>query len=51
MWAFFGALDELAMQYVLTRNSNRFSLDDAAKGVADVFIRGLLRRDSTHPRE
>lgn len=39
-WAFFGALDELAMQWVLRRN-NRFSLEQAADTVADIFIRGL----------
>jgi TetR/AcrR family fatty acid metabolism transcriptional regulator len=41
MWAFFGALDELAMQWVLSR-APRFSLDSAADQVAEVFIRGLL---------
>lgn len=40
MWAFFGALDELGMQWVLSR-TERFSLDSAADQVADVFIRGL----------
>lgn len=42
MWAFFGALDELAMQWVLSRRAERFSLDAAADQVAEVFIRGLL---------
>lgn len=41
MWAFFGALDEIAMQWVLSRRADRFSLDSAADQVADVFIRGL----------
>ena len=43
MWAFFGALDELAMQWVLSRKaeSDRFDLDDAAVQVADMFIRGM----------
>lgn len=41
MWAFFGALDELAMQWVLSR-AHRFSLETAADQVAEVFIRGLL---------
>ncbi len=41
MWAFFGALDEIAMQWVLSRRPDRFVLDDAARQVADVFIRGL----------
>jgi TetR/AcrR family fatty acid metabolism transcriptional regulator len=48
MWAFFGALDELAMQWVLSRRADpdatrdRFALDVAADQVADIFIRGLL---------
>ena len=41
MWAFFGALDELAMQWVLSRRPNRFEIDTAAEQVADVFIRGM----------
>jgi TetR/AcrR family fatty acid metabolism transcriptional regulator len=45
MWSFFGALDELAMQWVLSRNPDRFSLEVAAGQVADTFIRGL----SVHP--
>jgi TetR/AcrR family fatty acid metabolism transcriptional regulator len=42
MWAFFGALDELGMQWVLSKRPERFSLDSAADQVADMFIRGLL---------
>jgi len=45
MWAFFGALDELAMQWVLSRNAERFNLEEAAEQVAEVFIRGM----SAHP--
>ena len=41
MWAFFGSLDEIAMQWVLSKNSERFSLEQAADQVAEVFIRGL----------
>ena len=40
-WAFFGALDELAMQWVLSKKSERFSLDAAADQVAGIFVRGL----------
>jgi TetR/AcrR family fatty acid metabolism transcriptional regulator len=46
MWAFFGSIDEIAMQWVLSRNSERFSLEQAAEQVADVFIRGL--RSTSH---
>jgi TetR/AcrR family fatty acid metabolism transcriptional regulator len=41
MWAFFGALDELAMQWVLSRKAQRFDLETAADQVADMFIRGM----------
>ncbi len=47
MWAFFGGLDEIAMQWVLSRKADRFSLEDAARQVADVFIRGML----AHPEQ
>ena len=41
MWAFFGALDEIAMQWVLSRKSDRFSLEAAADQVAAIFIQGM----------
>jgi len=41
MWAFFGSIDEIAMQWVLSKNSERFSLERAAEQVAEVFIRGM----------
>lgn len=47
MWAFFGGLDEIAMQWVLSRRADRFSLDAAATQVADVFIQGMLVRPQT----
>ncbi len=43
MWSFFGALDELAMQWVLSRKADRFSLEAAANQVADTFIRGMSK--------
>ena len=45
MWSFFGALDELAMQWVLSRKQDRFSLESAADQVAETFIRGMLVDD------
>jgi len=42
MWAFFGALDEIAMQWVLSRKADRFSLESAADQVAEIFIRGMI---------
>ena len=40
-WAFFGALDELSMQWVLSRKRDRFNLDQAADQVVEVFLRGM----------
>ncbi|MBW1878843.1 MAG: TetR/AcrR family transcriptional regulator [Deltaproteobacteria bacterium] len=45
MWSFFGAMDELAMQWVLSKKGDRFSLDAAAVQVAETFIRGMLVDD------
>ncbi len=45
MWSFFGALDELAMQWVLSRKQDRFSLEAAADQVADTFILGMMVHD------
>jgi len=47
-WAFFGAMDELAMQWVLSKNHARFPLERAADQVADIFIRGL-RKSNIEP--
>ena len=41
MWSFFGAMDELAMQWILSRKNDRFSLETAADQVSGIFIRGL----------
>ena len=40
MWAFFGAMDEMAMQFILAKH-RKFSLDAAAETVSSIFIRGL----------
>ncbi|MSQ03868.1 MAG: TetR/AcrR family transcriptional regulator [Myxococcales bacterium] len=47
MWAFFGALDEIAMQWVLANKERkqRFSLDASAEAVAEIFVRGI----AAHP--
>jgi len=47
MWAFFGAMDEIAMQWVLSRKTDRFALETAANQVAEIFIRGLLADGSS----
>ncbi|MFT7518466.1 MAG: TetR/AcrR family fatty acid metabolism transcriptional regulator [Kiritimatiellia bacterium] len=46
-WAFFGSLDELAMQWVLSRNQSRFPLEEAADQISEIFIRGLLAEGQT----
>jgi TetR/AcrR family transcriptional regulator, fatty acid metabolism regulator protein len=51
MWAFFGALDELAMQWVLSRKSDRFDLDGAARQVAEIFIRGMSQSQLSEIQE
>lgn len=51
-WALFGALDELGMQWVLSRKVRTRSPDDLARQVADTFLRGLDRApDTTQPQE
>ena len=40
MWAVFGSLDELAMQWVLARRK-KFDLSAVAEQVAETFIRGI----------
>lgn len=40
-WAFFGALDELSIQWVLSRKRDRFNLEKAASQVAEVTLRGM----------
>lgn len=45
MWAFFGAMDEMSMQFILARH-RKFSLDAAADTVAGIFIRGLSKEST-----
>ncbi len=40
-WSFFGALDELSIQWVLSRHRERFDLSVAAEQVVDTFLRGV----------
>jgi TetR/AcrR family fatty acid metabolism transcriptional regulator len=40
-WAFFGALDELSIQWVVARKRDRFNLEKAAEQVVDVFLHGM----------
>ena len=45
MWALFGAMDEMAMQFILAKH-RKFPLDAAAQTVASIFIRGLTKEKS-----
>lgn len=47
MWTLFGALDQIAMQWVLARKKDRFSLERAADDVADWLIRGISTQNPT----
>jgi hypothetical protein len=38
--ALFGALDEIAMQWVLTPHA-RYGLQESAEQIAEIFVRGL----------
>lgn len=40
-WAFFGALDELSIQWVLSRKRKRFTLEQAADQIVEIFLRGV----------
>lgn len=40
-WAFFGALDEISIQWVLARKRERFNLEHAAEQVVELFLRGM----------
>ena len=45
-WAFFGALDEISIQWVLSRRRDRFNLERAADQVVDLFYRGVAAAES-----
>ncbi len=49
-WAFFGALDELSIQWVVARRRDRFDLDRAADQVVDIFLRGMVNDPAALPR-
>ncbi|MCB9677010.1 MAG: TetR/AcrR family transcriptional regulator [Alphaproteobacteria bacterium] len=51
MWGFFGGLDEIAMQWVLARNQQRIQLEEAARQVAEIYIRGMLTNTQTTSEE
>lgn len=40
-WSFFGALDELSVQWVLSKNRERFKFDTLSTSLAEIFITGI----------
>ena len=47
-WSFFGSLDELAVQWVLSRKKERFNLQHLPINLAEIFIRGITSNDGLH---
>lgn len=48
-WSFFGSLDELAVQWVLSRKKERFNLNQLPLNLAEIFIRGISLQDAHQP--
>lgn len=48
-WAFFGALDEISIQWVLARKRERFNLEHAAEQVVELFLRGMATPPNHQP--
>lgn len=48
-WSFFGSLDELAVQWVLSRKKERFNLHQLPINLAEIFIRGITSNDGIGP--
>ncbi|NOY24943.1 MAG: TetR/AcrR family transcriptional regulator [Oligoflexia bacterium] len=48
-WAFFGALDEISIQWVLARKRERFNLEQAAEQVVELFLRGMAAAPYPNP--
>jgi len=42
MWAIFGALDEISIQWVLARKREKFNLEAAADQVVALFLHGMM---------
>ena len=45
-WAFFGALDQISLQWTLSKHRDRFNLTLAATQVASLFIDGMVVSES-----
>ena len=44
-WTVFGALDEMSIQWILSKRRERFNLDEAASQISKVFINGLSKTE------
>jgi len=51
MWAIFGALDEISIQWVLARKREKFNLEAAADQVVDLFLHGMMASEPKRRRE
>jgi TetR/AcrR family fatty acid metabolism transcriptional regulator len=45
-WAFFGALDELSIQWVVSRKRKRFTLEQAAEQILEIFLCGITHQNT-----
>ena len=50
MWAIFGALDEISIQWVLARKREKFNLEAAADQVVDLFLQGMMASEPKRRR-
>jgi TetR/AcrR family fatty acid metabolism transcriptional regulator len=50
MWAIFGALDEISIQWVLARKREKFNLEAAADQVVDLFLVGMMASEPKRRR-
>jgi TetR/AcrR family transcriptional regulator, fatty acid metabolism regulator protein len=50
MWAIFGALDEISIQWVLARKREKFNLEAAADQVVDLFLHGMMASEPKRRR-
>jgi TetR/AcrR family fatty acid metabolism transcriptional regulator len=50
MWAIFGALDEISIQWVLARKREKFNLEAAADQVVDLFLHGMMADEQKRRR-
>ena len=50
-WAFFGAIDELCIQWIVGQQTREFDIDRASEEIVEIFLRGLAPLDSRDQAE